>query len=100
MNRRELFSSPFKYFREISNESENETKVHHKVNSLTRKEIIMSMGGDFSSGRMAQEVMRLGIDPSNLSEDDMVDIILARMQKPTSEAEESENTETNNITNT
>lgn len=101
MNRRELFTAPFKHFKEISEEKEsNPEKKIQKAKPLSREEVIMSMGGDFSAGRMAQEVMRLGMDPSNLSEDQMVDLIIAEMQKsrPVKEDPEEE-TETNNIIN-
>ncbi len=86
MNRRELFTAPFKRFRENLDEVEKSGEktsgtTKTAVSTMKRSDIINALGSDFSSGRLSQEVMRMGIDPSNLSDEDMIDMIIAEMQK-------------------
>ena len=102
MNRRELFQAPIKRIKEnMSDTSEHESETTEKkleTPVISHNELMMALGSDFSTNQLSMEVMRMGIDPSNMSEADMMDLIIAKMEmaRATSNPAITEEINTNN----
>lgn len=102
MNRRELFQAPIKRIKDNLNDTsasvEGSVEKPIETPTISHKDLMIALGSDFSFNTLAQEVMRMGIDPSNMSEADMMDLIIAKMElaRTTSNPAITEETNTNN----
>lgn len=80
---REIFSGPSRVENDQIVEADSEAPKNYSC-----------LVSDFSDEMLAMETMRLGVDPSNLSRDEMMDIIYQAMElnkPPACEDEENEN---------
>jgi len=85
MKRRDLLRLPIKRLKNIlSNKEEGDSSSDSepaKMNLFSSSDISSALSGDFSTSMLQQELMRMGIDPTNYSRQEMLDLIVAKMQK-------------------
>lgn len=85
MKRRDLLQFPIKRLKNILSAKEDSDdspdNEPSKINSFSNSDISIAVSGDFSTNMLQQELMRMGIDPTNYSRQEMLDLVVAKMQK-------------------
>lgn len=85
MKRRDLLLSPIKRLRNML--SDKEVSDHSpdnepsKINSFSSSDISTALCADFNTNTLQQELMRMGVDPTNYSQQEMIDLVIEKMQK-------------------
>lgn len=85
MKRRDLLRIPVKRIKTIFSDKEESDHSHNeedkKVDLFSTSDLSNALSSDFNINTLRQELMRMGIDPTNYSEQEMLDLVVSEMQK-------------------
>jgi hypothetical protein len=85
MKRRDLLRMPIKRLKAILSDKEDvDPSIENepaKPNLFSSSDLSIALSGDFNTKTLQYELMRMGVDPVNYSEQEMLDLVVAEMQK-------------------
>lgn len=87
MNRRNFLNIPFKKFKTISQVSGDSNNISGHKAEKTPSINSSVLASDFTDNMLFFEIMKLGMDPANLSREQMLDIVFSKLQKPNNKNE-------------
>jgi hypothetical protein len=87
MNRRDFLNFPLKGIKNNKEENSNvENKRSESKSSESDKIDLSALASDFTEEMLFMEIMKMGIDPANLSHDQMLEIIFNKLEKNSQKA--------------
>lgn len=85
MKRRDLIRIPIKRLKNILSKKEEDDfspdSETPRVNLFSSSDISSAISSDFSTNMLQQELMRIGVDPTNYSREEMLNLVVSEMQK-------------------